>query len=228
MEHILLLHGAIGAKEQLEELDESLASSYTVHRLNFSGHGVSRHLAGNFSIRLFANDVLSYLDKNKISTVSIFGYSMGGYVALYLAKHHPQKIKKIITLATKYKWDEAIAANESAMLQPEKIQEKLPEFAANLQKRHAPNDWKKLLAKTAAMLTDMGKDNPLKKEDYKSIQHPVLVLLGDKDKMVTLDETEEICSSLPNAQMQILSDTPHPIEKVKTAELAEIINRFLL
>jgi len=227
MEHILLLHGAIGAKTQLNDLATGLGSAFTVHQLNFSGHGGSQHLADKFSIELFAEDVLSYLNKNDLISISVFGYSMGGYVALYLARHHPKKIKKIVTLATKFTWDESIADNESAMLQPEKIQEKLPEFAESLRARHAPADWKQVLQKTAAMLADMGKDNPLKKEDYKTVQQEVLLLLGDKDKMVTLDETEEICNALPNARLQILTDTPHPIERVNTAGLTQIITGFL-
>lgn len=227
MELILLLHGAIGAKDQLAGLEEKLSSTFTVHRLNFSGHGGSGYIEKCFSIKLFADDVLNYLDKKKITSVSVFGYSMGGYVALYLAKHHPERIHKIITLATKYKWDVAIAAKEINMLQATKIEEKLPAFAISLQKRHAPDDWKKILEKTAVMLFEMGKDNPLQKDDFLNIQHPALLIIGDKDKLVTHEETQEVCQSLPNGQLSILQNTPHPIELVNTAELAEKIIAFL-
>lgn len=66
---------------------------------------------------------------------------------MYLAEHHPQRIKKIITLATKFNWDETIAAQKIKMLNADKIEEKLPRFAAGLQKRHAPNNWKTVLVK---------------------------------------------------------------------------------
>ena len=227
MEPILLLHGAIGAMDQLAELDKKLSSACTVHRLNFSGHGGFGYDEKKFSIHLFAHDVLNYLDKKKITSVSVFGYSMGGYVALYLAKHHPERIHKIITLATKFKWDEVIAAKEINMLQPGKIEEKLPAFAISLQKRHAPDDWKKVLEKTAVMLFEMGKDNPLQRDDYLNIQHSTLLMLGDKDKMVTLEETQEVCQTLPNGQLSILQNTPHPIELVNTTALADKIIAFL-
>ena len=152
---------------------------------------------------------------------------MGGYVALYLAKHHPERIHKIITLATKFKWDEVIAAKEINMLQAAKIEEKLPAFAISLQNRHAPDDWKKVLEKTAVMLFEMGKDNPLQKDDYLNIQHPALLMPGDKDKMVTLEETQEVCQTLPNGQLSILQNTPHPIELVNTTALADKIIAFL-
>lgn len=228
MQQLLLLHGAIGALDQLSDLEINLADSFVVHRLNFSGHGGFQATDQPFSIHLFAEEVLSFLDKKQIDAINIFGYSMGGYVAFYLAKHHPQKIKKIITLATKFTWNEIIAANEIKMLNADKIEEKLPGFAKSLKNRHAPNNWKMLLEKTAAMLVEMGKDNPLKPADYLSIQHPSLLMLGDRDKMVTLDETVEVYKDLPNAQLAVLPNTPHPIEMINTSRLATEIKAFLL
>lgn len=227
MQQILLLHGAIGAMDQLSGLENDLADSFLVHRLNFSGHGGSPLSDKPFSIKLFAEEVLSFLAKKGIETINIFGYSMGGYVAMYLAKHHPQQIQKIITLATKFTWDEAVAANEIKMLNAAKIEEKLPDFASSLKKRHAPNNWKTVLEKTADMLIEMGKNNPLKPGDYLSIQHPSLLMLGDRDKMVTLNETLEVYHNLPNAQLAILPNTPHPIEMVNQARLVYEIKSFL-
>jgi pimeloyl-ACP methyl ester carboxylesterase len=152
---------------------------------------------------------------------------MGGYVAMYLAKHHPQKINKVITLATKFTCDEAIAAKEIKMLNAEKIEEKLPGFAMSLQKRHAPNNWKTVLEKTAAMLLEMGNANPLKPDDYKIIQHPVLLMLGDRDKMVSLDETLEVYKNLSDAQLAVLPDTAHPVEMLNIDRLTFELRTFL-
>ncbi len=225
MEHIILLHGAIGSKDQLLPLEKKLRGSFTVHSLNFSGHGGSPVTYKDFSIALFASEVIEFLDKKGIESINIFGYSMGRYVAMYLAKNYPQKI---ITLATKFNWDNTIAAQETKMLNADKIEEKLPAFATTLQQTHAPNDWKTVLVKTAAMLTQMGEDNPLKPADYPAIQQPVLLMLGDRDKMVTLDETVEVYKNLPKAQLAILPNTAHPIEMVNTDRLSNEIKSFLL
>jgi len=228
MEHILLLHGAIGSKDQLLPVEKNLAGFFNMHSLNFSGHGDSPLTDEPFSIARFASEVITFLDENKIESISIFGYSMGGYVAMYVAKHHPERIKKIITLATKFNWDETIAANETKMLNPAKIEQKLPDFAATLQNRHAPGNWKMVLEKTADMLIAMGENNPLKPADYAGIQHPVLLMLGDRDKMVTLAETVDVYKSLPKAQLAILPNTSHPIELTDAGRLANEIKIFLL
>lgn len=228
MEQVLLLHGAIGSKEQLETLKQKLAGSFIVHSLNFSGHGTDTDTGTPFSIGLFASEVIAFLEKHSIKSIHIFGYSMGGYVAVYLAKHFPERTGKIITLATKFTWDEDIAAREVKMLNAAKIEEKLPDFAAALQQRHGPDNWKTVLEKTAAMLAAMGKDNPLKTVDYAGIQKPVLLLLGDRDKMVSLEETVEVYKNLPTAQLAVLPNTAHPVEVVNTDRLANEIRTFLL
>ncbi|HXS37968.1 MAG TPA: alpha/beta hydrolase [Flavipsychrobacter sp.] len=226
MQPLLLLHGAIGASDQLLSLSEILAKDFKVYTLDFSGHG-GKGMPTNFSIETFAKDVLNFLEANNLNKVSIFGYSMGGYVGMYIAKHYPEKITKIITLATKFHWDEIIAAREIQMLNPEKIESKIPAFAQTLQQRHQPNDWKEILHKSSLMLESLGRNNILKREDYATIDIPALILLGDRDKMVSLEETVTIYKTLPNAQMGILPNTAHPIEQVDSDLLGFFIRRFI-
>jgi pimeloyl-ACP methyl ester carboxylesterase len=228
MQHLLLLHGAIGSNEQLIPLKEKLEGNFIVHTLNFSGHGGNKMPEAGFSIETFANDVLEYLELNNIEAINIFGYSMGGYVAMWLAKNHPEKINHIITLATKFYWDKEVAAKEAKMLVAETIETKISAFAASLKQRHAPNDWKEVLIQTSSMLMDMGENNPLKLENYVSIDHPCLLMLGDKDKMVTLTETVDVFKQLPNAQFCVLPATAHPIEQVNVDILTFHIKQFMV
>ncbi len=227
MQDLILLHGAIGSADQLEPLANALSANYRVHVLNFAGHGGRGYGEGGFSMKLFAENVLEYMDEQRLGTANIFGYSMGGYVGMYLARHHVERIGKVVTLATKYHWDEAVAAKEVQMLNAEKIELKLPAFAATLSTRHQPNDWKEVLQLTAGMLTALGANNTLKPEDHVQITTPVMVLLGDKDKMVSLDETVAVYKVLPNACMGVLPNTQHPIEQVDVELLALLITRFV-
>src|SRR5690606_38756652 len=127
----------------------------------------------------------------------------------------------------KFHWDEATAAKETKMLNADKIEEKLPAFAQSLEERHAPNDWKEVLGKTIDMLNSMGQDNPLKPEDYTTITHDCMILLGDKDKMITREESLAVYKALPNAQMGMLPATHHPIEQVNIPYLLFYIRQFL-
>lgn len=227
MQPLLLLHGAIGASVQLKPLAERLNADFKIYTFDFAGHGSKPGNNESFSMANFANEVLAFMEQEKLEKVSIFGYSMGGYVGMYLAKNHREKVEKIITLATKYCWDEATAAKEVQMLNPEKIEQKVPAFAEALKKMHMPVDWKQLMKQTAEMIVALGKDSPLKLADYSSITTPAMLLLGDRDKMVTLDETLAVYRALPNARLGVLPGTPHPVEQVDMELLSYFIKQFL-
>lgn len=227
MQHIILLHGALGSKDQLLPLAGILEDTFQVHLFNFSGHGGRPFTDTAFSIPVFSEQVAGFMQETGIAQAHIFGYSMGGYAAIYLAKHHPEMVDKLITLATKFHWDEKTAAREVKMLDGKTIQEKVPAFAGQLQQRHAPNNWLTLLDKTSQLLSELGKQNALTLEDYSTIITPSLVLLGDRDKMVTLDETIAVYKQLPNAQCGVLPGTPHAFEQVNMTLLAQLITGFI-
>lgn len=224
MQHILLLHGTIGSSAQLKSLQEQLQGSFDVHVLDFPGHG-HKEMPTEFSIELFAESLMNFIREKEITGTDVFGYSMGGYVAMWLARHQPGMIGSIVTLGTKFYWDEATAAKEVKMLQPDVIEQKIPAFAQTLRERHA--DWKTVLERTAGMLQSMGDNNPLGNEDYRHIANKALVMIGELDKMVTMQETEFVANELPNGSLMVLPGAPHPIEQVNAAVLAETISKFI-
>ncbi|PSL49031.1 pimeloyl-ACP methyl ester carboxylesterase [Chitinophaga niastensis] len=223
---ILFLHGALGATTQFQPLADHLAPHYDVHLLNFSGHGDTPFSEQGFSIQVFAAEVLSYMESKQLEYVHIFGYSMGGYVAMYLARHYPEKIGRVITLATKYNWNEATAGKEVKQLNPVLIEEKVPSFAQVLQERHAANDWKTVVLRTAQLIEELGHQSLLKQADYAQIASPCMLMIGDRDNMVSFQETIEVYKTLPLAQLTIMPDTAHPLEKADVPLLAYYIRRF--
>lgn len=197
-----------------------------VHVFDFPGHGGKGFPVELFSIKFFAESVLQWMDNNEFQKINIFGYSMGGMVALYLAKHYPQRVGKIITLGTKMEWDHFIAADMTRMIDAEKIALKAPILAGALQEMHQPNDWKEVLHRTTELFLNLGSEPALSPQDFTLIKHEALLLLGDLDRMVTPEETEEAQSRLQNSRFQMLSETPHPIEQAHPGQLAQIAAEF--
>jgi esterase/lipase len=225
MKNIILLHGAIGAKDQLESLAIELKQQdHSVYTLSFSGHGQTP-FQNNFGIEQFAFELEQFIKTNNLDKPTLFGYSMGGYVALYLATQQPTLLGNIITLGTKFEWSPEIAAKETKMLDSKTIIEKVPKFAEALQKRHG-NDWELLLQRTAEMMLNLGNKNALSLNDITTIENKVLIGLADKDNMVSLEETTVVYKQLKNGLMYMLPNTKHPIETVNTSLLAKIISDF--
>ncbi len=223
---LILLHGAVSSEKQFDTLLPLLNKKFDVHLFSFPGHGGKEIPSEPFSIDLFASALVNYLQKEKISTASVFGYSMGGYVALYLASRQPLLFNKIFTLGTKLEWTEEIASKETAQLNPEKIEAKVPAFAEALKKLHAPGDWKAVLHKTSEMLLQLGRNPALTEKDFQKIKIPVLVGLGDGDKMVSSTESENAVKHLEHGRLLVLPDTPHVFEKVNINVLAGHLNDF--
>ena len=225
MKSIILLHGAIGAKDQLEPLASELKEQgYNVHTLSFSGHGQTPFQT-NFGIEQFTLELEQFIKESNLDKPTVFGYSMGGYVALYLAKQQPTLLGSIITLGTKFEWSPEISAKETKMLDSKTIIEKVPKFAEALQKRHG-NDWELLLQKTAEMMINLGNKNALSLTDILSIENKVLIGLADKDNMVTLEETTAVYKQLKNGAMYMLPNAKHPIETVNVGLLGKIVEGF--
>ncbi len=222
MNPVLLLHGALGSKSQLDPLKSELEKrGRHVYAMNFSGHS-GEPFGKTFGIEAFADDIARFLSANTISKIDIFGYSMGGYVALWFAHLYPSKAGTIITLGTKFDWSVDSAEKETRKLNPEKIEEKVPAFARILQSRHAPNDWKELLAKTATMMEGLGQNPLLTEKTFNAVRNNVHVLLGDQDDMADRNYSAAVAKMLPQGTFTLLPDTPHPIEKVKLSNITDL------
>jgi len=223
--NLLLLHGALGNQDQFQEIKKLLTPRFKVHVLNFSGHD-GQEFENDFSIELFQKDVLRFMKNNSLETTHIFGYSMGGYVALNFAKNFPQKVEKIMTLGTKIDWTPEIAAQELKMLNPEKIETKVPHFAKILQESYAPADWKMVVYKTAAMIQGLGNGNALNTEYFRQIKTPVLAAIGSEDVMVSHEETMTLVRYLEQGKLLEIEGFPHPIGQVDQNQLSEIISGY--
>ena len=222
---ILLLHGALGSQDQFKQAIALLPPDCQVLTMNFHGHGGRSDEGRSFDMEEFVADVLQLMAEKGLAKVDVFGYSMGGYVAMILAKNHPEKVGAICTLGTKLDWTPDGAAKEVKMLNPDVIAAKVPKFAAMLEARHAPEDWRQVLHKTADMMLGLGNGNALSLTDFQSISHRIHICLGELDHMVTEAESREVAEGLPNGSFELLPGVKHPIEQVKAEVLVDLIRK---
>ncbi|MGX5683674.1 alpha/beta fold hydrolase [Chryseobacterium cucumeris] len=224
MPNLILLHGALGHSDIFKPYLNVLSSYFTVHTPLFSGHGDLKLPEGGLNIKKYVGELSEYCKVNHLTDVSIFGHSMGGYVALCYAMENPENVNSVITLGTKFDWTEEQALKESKMLNPDVILEKIPQYAQLLESQHGTK-WKQLLPGIADLMIDLGKNPPLE-NNFATITTPVQIMVGDKDNMVTLEESSRVYRSLPNAKLAVLPDTKHPIDKVRPDLLLNLIKDF--
>ena len=225
--HLILLHGALGSEQQLTRLKAALANNFTVHSFDFSGHGSKAADSQALSMELFAQNCADFIRENNINKTHLFGYSMGGYAALTLADKHPKLVDRLITLGTKFDWNPEQAQKEMRMLNPDKIELKVPAFAKALAATHGTDNWKTVLQKTAAMMQQLGNGAGLDGQSLGEIKHKVLISIGSADTMVTVEESKATAKLIPNASLLILDGVEHPIAKLDAPVFARQITDFL-
>ena len=221
---IIILHGALGSRHQFDALLERCGAS--AQCIEFPGHGTTPDIHTPWSIPAFATYLANALEQVG-GRARIFGYSMGGYVAMYLAMQRPELVSRILTLGTKLAWNPTSATHESARLDPETIIAKVPHFASDLMRRHGEERWRTVLAKTAALMRDLGDTPLLTPESVTTLSQPVRMCVGDRDAMVSIDETAVIARALPLGQLAVLPDTRHPMEQQDLDQLMFHITTWL-
>ena len=225
---LVLLHGALGAASQLDALGDALRRDFRIHRLDFEGHASAPSRGRPFRVESFAENVVDLLDNAGVRSARFVGFSMGGYVAVHLAAHQPDRVDRVATLGTKFRWDPETAAREAARLDPMVIRAKVPRFADALAARHErAGGWESVLASTADFLRDLG-DHPLLPDDALArVTVPVRVIVGDRDNTVSIEESTAVAHALGAGSLTVLPDTPHPLEQVDLAVLVPVLLDFL-
>src|SRR5262245_27294149 len=83
-----------------------LARIRTAVAVDLRGHGLSNVMTGaNFSMDLFADDVVKTLDAIGADQADFAGLSMGGYVLFSIWRRHPDRVRSLIFIDTKAEAD---------------------------------------------------------------------------------------------------------------------------
>ena len=170
---VLLLHGALGAAATMAPLAERLTPHFTVHGLDFRGHGASPDPGVPLTMELLAEQVAAYVTAHGLAPARIFGHSLGGYVALQLAEARPALVSRVATLAMKLACTPEISAHMRRQFDPATIRARAPRVADALAALHTGMGWEHLLPATSTMLDDLGARPRLTRAVFARITHPV-------------------------------------------------------
>jgi pimeloyl-ACP methyl ester carboxylesterase len=223
---ILLLHGALGSEQTFDKLRPLLSENYNVYSFDFQGHGSQSAYDKPLTMEGFSAQCLDFMDAHQLKSVHVFGYSLGGYVGLYLAQQHPERILSLFTMGSKWDWNEISAQKETAFLNPVKMQAKVPKFTAQLAAVHGENRWMATVDAVRNFMLVSGKYPSFSESDYKQIPIPILLGVGDKDMTATLEATLNVYRALPNAQLFVAPNTPHPFERVDISLINKLLSIF--
>lgn len=113
---LLLLHGGLfNIDLQFGELLPSLAAGRQVIAADFQGHGRTNDIDRPLTSAGLASAVVGLLQHLQVAQADIFGFSVGGGVALHLAIRHPELVRKLIVSSVSFHPDGDRSENSDAV-----------------------------------------------------------------------------------------------------------------
>ena len=93
---LVLLHGLGRRWQVFLPLIPSLSLRWQVYALDLRGHGKSDHIARGYRGTQYSEDVIRFLREKVGKPAVLFGHSLGGMAAMWIAAHEQQLARTII------------------------------------------------------------------------------------------------------------------------------------
>ncbi|MBO0780042.1 MAG: alpha/beta hydrolase [Ktedonobacteraceae bacterium] len=97
-EPVIFIHGLTANAHCFQAFADALANDHRVFAYDLRGRGLSAKPASGYSIPIHATDLLNLLDTLGLERPVVAGHSLGAFIALYFATHHPDRLSKLILL----------------------------------------------------------------------------------------------------------------------------------
>jgi 3-oxoadipate enol-lactonase len=221
---IIFIHGFPFNKSMWDNQLKALKENYRVIAYDVRGHGDSDSGTGDFSIDLFAADLLSLMDALKIDKAMLCGLSMGGYIALNAVENYPDRFDALILSDTTCTADTP-EVKEKRMKTIESIRnDGVEKFAdESIKNFFAPESFstkKKEIAAVREMIVHTTEESLCKtlrafyerKETcsrLKDINIPVLIMVGKEDKITPPEAAQMMHEKIEDSVLYIIEHAGH-------------------
>ncbi|MBD0354401.1 MAG: alpha/beta hydrolase [Rubrobacteraceae bacterium] len=204
---LVVLHGAYMTIGTMGEVVPGLAEARRVIAVELQGHGRTADVDRPLTYEQMADDVAALIGHLGIEQADVFGYSMGGGVALQVAVRHPEVVRKLVVASASYTSDgmhpellEMIPTIAPEAFAGSPIEEAYLRTAPN------PDDFPNLVAKLKRLDMEPFAWPP---EDIREIAAPTLLIVGDSDA-IRLEHAVELFRLLGGGVMGDLAGLPKP------------------
>jgi len=220
-EPLILLHAfPLDGRMWLAQRDE-LAGSARIIVPDLRGFGRSVDLPPAQSIDDYADDVVALLDKLRIERATVVGLSMGGYVALALARRAPHRLARLGLADTRSLADSsegrkgrdqniALVNSEGVPALVERLLPKLlgPNAAVDVITRARSLGNSQKAAGIAAALAAM-RDRPDTTPVLARLDVPTAILVGEADGITPHADARAMSDALARAELHVLPGAGH-------------------
>lgn len=232
---LVLVHGVAMRGDDWAPLLRALTRSHRVYAIDLLGYGNSdKPDPGDYSIAAQTDIVRGFLDAKRIASADVIGVSMGGWIAAKLAAEHPSRVRRLVLVSSAgFAYPTKLGESSFSPMTLEQLREslrmqtdradQLPDFIARDFLRRSRQKSRVVRASMKAMLT--GSD--VIEGKLQRVQMPVLILWGDRDRIIPFEVGQRMHRELPHARFVRLGGCGHlALIECRERVLPEI-DRFL-
>jgi 3-oxoadipate enol-lactonase len=239
---VIFVHGFPFDHNMWNKQVEALYSTYYCVSYDIRGLGESLAGDGQTTMEMLVEDVFNIIEEEKLSKPILCGLSMGGYIALRAVEKKEEEFKALILCDTKSVADDNAArlkrAEGIAKINDYGVEEYVKDFIPNCFAEESITNlgeeyWETLKRATlfspigvkCCLLAMAGRTDTT---PYLSeIKIPVLLLCGEKDKLISPDTMKDMAEKISGSEFHIIPGAGHisPLENPSYVNI--IIEEFL-
>lgn len=246
-EPLILIPGfASGAWSWFRQI-EDLSKDFQV--ITFDPRGVGQSKANesdlqNLSMQTFAADIRQILEELEIETAHVLGASFGGFVAQEFALEFPERVDKLILACTTAGGANHVRpdieilrsfAPDPTLPLGEKIRKFIrPAFTDEFNVARADEVekvcWLREQNEVAEAIYSAQLESAFSLDTESklgAIKNKTLIITGDRDKVVPMQNSVNLAAKIPNAQLKIIKNGSHLFFVENADEFNQTVRDFL-
>lgn len=231
---LIFLHGAMGTGQVWKPYVPILSNDFNIILPDVRGHGKTENPGKNIDLHLITDDIAALIDALKLNKPYVCGWSMGGDVGLDIAMQYPDCVSGLIvggvTLhisETHFESLKAMGLEEPGQIDFEQAEKSIPQLIGLWKTEHvqSPLHWKELVTQLSFEMI-----NPTlpAEDDIKQITTPTLIIWGDRDQFLPVEDAVELYRLIPTAQLAVVPNADHFVTRTKVMLFAELVKGFVL
>jgi len=196
---LLCLHGGVGSLDDFGKLVPALAD-YRLIGIDSRGHGRSTFGDAPLTYARLEKDTERIVAELALDSFSILGFSDGGILGYRLASRMGARIQKLVTIGARWRMLENDPTRKTlGAMTGQKWLEKFPSAADRYAELNPGGDFDRLVSACVQMWLDLGPEGH-PGEQVREITAETLVIRGDQDHLLALNEAVELRSRLRHGQ----------------------------